>query len=152
MHADPSQCRWIAANRCLPAGGAPERRRRLARSVLGTAARIASGHRRELRRLGLEVAIAKRINSRYEPGERSDAWLKVIPARAGVRHRRFTPDGDRVDALVAGYYDKKRPMAAGKVRARLTPLVARTAFTEWTGNGSAKEIDVRGRLYGRRVT
>lgn len=82
---------------------------------------------RELRRLGLEGAVAKRVDSRYEPGERSDAWLKVK-----FQHAQefviggFTPDDDRVDALVVGYYDGKRLMAAGKVRAGLTPLIRRT--------------------------
>ena len=37
----------------------------------------------------------------------------------------FTPDGDRADALVVGYYDKKRLIAAGRVRAGLTPPVSR---------------------------
>jgi bifunctional non-homologous end joining protein LigD len=37
---------------------------------------------RVLRRAGLEGAVAKRIDSRYEPGERSDAWLKVKFQRA----------------------------------------------------------------------
>jgi bifunctional non-homologous end joining protein LigD len=77
---------------------------------------------RVLRRAGLEGAVAKRTDSRYESGERSDAWLKVKFQRAQeFVIGGFTPDGDRVDALVVGYYDKKRLMAAGKVRAGLRP-------------------------------
>ena len=81
---------------------------------------------RELRRLGLEGAVAKRTDSRYEPGERSDAWLKVkFQLAQEFVIGGFTPDGDRVDALVVGYYDKKRLMAAGKVRAGLRPPARR---------------------------
>ena len=81
---------------------------------------------RELRRLGLEGAIAKRVDSKYEPGERSDAWLKVkFQLAQEFVIGGFTPDRDRVDALVVGYYDKKRLMAAGKVRAGLRPLARR---------------------------
>jgi bifunctional non-homologous end joining protein LigD len=37
----------------------------------------------------------------------------------------FTEDGDRIDALVVGYYEGRRLLAAGKVRAGLTPLSRR---------------------------
>jgi bifunctional non-homologous end joining protein LigD len=81
---------------------------------------------RELRALGLEGAVAKRIDSRYEPGERSDAWLKVKFQNAQeFVIGGFTPDGDRADALVVGYYDGRRLFAAGRVRAGLTPPVRR---------------------------
>jgi bifunctional non-homologous end joining protein LigD len=81
---------------------------------------------RELRALGLEGAVAKRTDSRYEPGERSDAWLKVkFQLAQEFVIGGFTPDGDRVDALVVGYYDKKRLVAAGKVRAGLRPPARR---------------------------
>ena len=81
---------------------------------------------RELRALGLEGAVAKRTDSRYEPGERSDAWLKVkFQLAQEFVIGGFTPDGDRADALVVGYYDQRRLMAAGKVRAGLTPSVRR---------------------------
>jgi bifunctional non-homologous end joining protein LigD len=81
---------------------------------------------RELRALGLEGAVAKRLDSRYEPGERSDAWLKVKFQRAQeFVIGGFTPDGDRADALVVGYYDQRRLIAGGRVRAGLTPPVRR---------------------------
>jgi ATP-dependent DNA ligase len=58
---------------------------------------------RELRRLGLEGAVAKRTDSRYEPEERSDAWLKVkFQFAQEFVIGGFTSDGDRVDALVVG--------------------------------------------------
>ena len=39
------------------------------------------------------------------------------------------PDGDRVDALVVGYYEGTRLLAAGKVRAGLTPGLRRELRT-----------------------
>jgi bifunctional non-homologous end joining protein LigD len=85
---------------------------------------------RELRLLGLEGAVAKRVDSRYEPGERSDSWLKVKFQRAQeFVIGGFTPDGNRVDALVVGYYDRKRLLAAGRVRAGLRPPARRALAT-----------------------
>ena len=37
----------------------------------------------------------------------------------------FTEDGDRIDALIVGYYAGRQLLAAGKVRAGLTPLSRR---------------------------
>jgi bifunctional non-homologous end joining protein LigD len=53
----------------------------------GTAAAIIEA----VRGLGLEGVIAKRKDSAYEPGERSDAWQKAEAGEsAGVRDRRFS--------------------------------------------------------------
>ena len=47
-----------------------------------------------VRKLGLEGVVGKRIDSIYEPGERSGAWIKLRAKRgAGVRHRRLRPRG-----------------------------------------------------------
>jgi ATP-dependent DNA ligase len=77
-------------------------------------------------RLGLEGVIAKRITSRYSPGERHTAWLKLKLDR----QQEFVIGGYRsgshgVDALLVGYYDGKDLRFAGKVRAGFTPLVRR---------------------------
>src|SRR6202158_2430564 len=54
---------------------------------------------------GLEGLVAKRRDSRYEPGERSGAWQKMRVNRgqefviAG-----YTPSAKNFDALVIGYY------------------------------------------------
>jgi bifunctional non-homologous end joining protein LigD len=44
-----------------------------------------------VRKLGLEGVVGKRINSAYEPGERSGAWIKLRANVAGVCHRRLHP-------------------------------------------------------------
>ncbi len=89
---------------------------------------------RELRQLGLEGAVAKRVDSRYEVGERSDAWQKVkFQLAQEFVIGGFMPDGDRVDSLVVGYYDGKRLITAGKVRAGLRPPTRKALATALLG-------------------
>jgi DNA ligase D-like protein (predicted ligase) len=75
-----------------------------------------------VRRLRLEGVVAKRRRSRYEPGRRSDAWLKVRFAT----HQEFVIGGYRpaaatFDSLLVGYFDGRQLMCAGKVRNGFTP-------------------------------
>ena len=82
-----------------------------------------------IRGFGLEGVIAKKIDSPYEPGRRSGAWTKVkFARRQEFVIGGFRPNGSSVDALVVGYYDGRSLMAAGKVRAGLTPLLRRQLF------------------------
>jgi bifunctional non-homologous end joining protein LigD len=82
-----------------------------------------------VRRFGLEGVVAKQLDSKYEPGQRSGAWLKVkFQQRQEFVIGGFRPDGSRVDALVVGYYDKRRFLAAGKVRAGLDARLRRELF------------------------
>jgi len=92
----------------------------LSEPLPGTAAQIEAA----VRELQLEGVVAKRRGSRYEPGRRSDAWIKV----RFMRHQElviggFKPNATTIDSLVVGYYDKRRLLSAGKVRAGLTPYV-----------------------------
>jgi len=82
-----------------------------------------------VRALGLEGLVAKRIDSRYEAGRRSNAWIKVkFQQRQEFVVGGFTDHGGWVDALVVGYYDEKKLLSAGKVRAGLTPPLRRRLF------------------------
>lgn len=73
----------------------------------------------EIAERGLEGIVAKRRASRYEPGRRSDAWLKV----KCLREQEFViggctaPQGARAHfgALLVGYYRGKELVFAGKV-------------------------------------
>ena len=62
---------------------------------------------------GLEGIVAKRLDSRYEPGRRTGAWLKikhtlrqelVIGGWLPGEGRRT----ERIGALLMGYYDRRR--------------------------------------------
>ena len=69
---------------------------------------------------GLEGVVAKRLDSRYEPGRRSGGWLKVKAVRRqevviagwvpGEGRRR-----DRIGALLMGWYDDGQLRFAGKL-------------------------------------
>jgi bifunctional non-homologous end joining protein LigD len=68
------------------------------------------------REQGLEGIIAKRLDSRYEPGRRSGAWLKVKnrPSQEVVVGGWLPGQGrreDRIGSLAVGYYDVTRAEA-----------------------------------------
>ena len=86
----------------------------------GSPARI----EREIRRLGLEGVIAKRKDSAYLPGQRSDAWVKVkFNQRQEFVIGGYKPGAPVFESLLVGYYDDRRLHFAGKVRAGLTPHI-----------------------------
>ena len=72
------------------------------------------------RRLGLEGVMAKRLDSTYQPGRRSDAWLKVKNHMgqelviAGWLPGEGNRSG-RIGALLVGWYDGDALVYAGKV-------------------------------------
>jgi bifunctional non-homologous end joining protein LigD len=82
-----------------------------------------------VRRLGLEGVIAKRRDSRYRPGERSAAWLKVkLDKQQEFVIGGYRPGSAGVDALLVGFYEGRALRFAGKVRAGFTPRVRREVF------------------------
>jgi bifunctional non-homologous end joining protein LigD len=106
-----------------------ERRRQLPAIVAGTPVFLSEplpgspeDIARAVRELGLEGVVAKRADSRYEPGRRSGAWVKV---RFNLRQEfvvgGYKPAGDSFDSLLTGYYEGRKLLYAGKVRAGLTP-------------------------------
>jgi bifunctional non-homologous end joining protein LigD len=97
------------------------------------------------REQGLEGIVAKRLDSRYEPGRRSGAWIKVknqlsqefviggwMPGQ-GARH-------GTLGALLVGYYDMTRDEAARRGQKQ------RLIYAGRVGTGF-KEADLA-RLYG----
>jgi bifunctional non-homologous end joining protein LigD len=97
----------------------------LSETLPGTPARIEE----TVRGFGLEGVVAKRLDSRYESGQRSGAWTKVKFAnRQEFVIGGFRADGKSVDALVVGHYEGRRLLAAGKVRAGLTPVLRRQLY------------------------
>ena len=84
-----------------------------------------------VRQLGLEGVIAKRRDSRYVPGERSTAWLKVkVDRQQEFVIGGFRPGPHGVDALIVGYYEGRALRFAAKVRAGFTPRVRREVAAE----------------------
>jgi DNA ligase D-like protein (predicted ligase) len=85
-----------------------------------------------IREQGLEGAIAKRRDSRYEPGRRSGTWLKV---RVNRSHELviggYTPGSHRFDGLIVGFYEGKSLMYAATIRSGFTPLLRENLFSRF---------------------
>ncbi len=80
--------------------------------------------------LGFEGIIAKRLNSLYESGKRSGAWVKYkINKGQEFVIGGFTP-GNPFDAVIVGYYQDGKLFYAGKVRAGFVPHVRREVMAK----------------------
>jgi DNA ligase D-like protein (predicted ligase) len=74
-----------------------------------------------VRELRLEGVVAKRRHSLYEPGRRSHSWIKVkFNRRQEFVIGGFKPAASSLESLVVGYYDGRRLLFAGRVRAGLS--------------------------------
>jgi DNA ligase D-like protein (predicted ligase) len=98
----------------------------LSDALPGTTAAI----QRAVRRLGLEGVVAKRRSSLYQPGKRTDAWVKVkFNRRQEFVVGGFKPNATNFDSLLVGYYgDDRKLYFAGKVRAGFTPASRADVF------------------------
>jgi len=96
---------------------------RLSADLPGSAADIVKA----LRAAGIEGVIAKRRDSSYQSGERSNDWVKLkLERQQEFVIGGYRPDGaNGLDALLVGYYEGKELRFAGTVRAGLVPHVRR---------------------------
>ena len=77
---------------------------------------------RAVRDLGLEGIVAKRLDSRYEPGQRSGAWRKMrVNQGQEFVIGGYTPSPKNFDALVFGYYEGDKLLYAARTRNGFTP-------------------------------
>ena len=83
---------------------------------------------------GLEGLVAKRRDSRYEPGQRSGAWVKmrVNQAQEFVIGG-YTVGGRTFDALVFGYYNGARLIYVARTRNGFTPSSREALFRKFKG-------------------
>jgi ATP-dependent DNA ligase len=78
---------------------------------------------------GLEGLVAKRLDSKYEPGLRSGAWQKMrINQGQEFVIAGYTPSPKNFDALVIGYYDRGKLIYAARTRNGFTPASARSPY------------------------
>jgi bifunctional non-homologous end joining protein LigD len=95
---------------------------RFSEDLAGSASEVAAA----LRNVGIEGAIAKRKDSLYQAGKRPGDWVKIkLNQQQELVIGGYRPNGDSVDALLVGFYDGKKLMFAGKVRAGFVPHVRR---------------------------
>jgi bifunctional non-homologous end joining protein LigD len=72
---------------------------------------------RSVKAQGLEGLVAKRRNSKYEPGQRSGAWQKMrVNQGQEFVIAGYTPSPKNFDALVIGYYEGSKLMYAARTR------------------------------------
>ena len=77
---------------------------------------------RSVKAQGLEGLVAKRRDSKYEPGLRSGAWQKMrVNAGQELVIGGYTPSPKNFDALVIGYYDDDKLIYAARTRNGFTP-------------------------------
>ena len=89
---------------------------------------------RAAREQGLEGIVAKRVDSVYEPGQRSGAWVKYKTAKGQeLVIGGYLPGPHVFDSLLVGYYDGPRLMFLGKVRNGFTPALRRKVAGKFKG-------------------
>src|SRR6185369_6299781 len=77
---------------------------------------------RAIRDFGLEGVVAKRDDSIYRPGQRTDGWVKVkFSPRQEFVVGGYKSNGRAIDSVVVGYYDARRLLFAAQVRNGFTP-------------------------------
>ena len=86
-----------------------------------------------IRGMGLEGVVAKRRESRYEPGRRSGAWQKMRINKAGeFVIGGYTPGTRGFDALLVGRREGGKLFYVAKVRAGFTPASRELVFAQLT--------------------
>jgi bifunctional non-homologous end joining protein LigD len=91
-----------------------------------------------VRALGLEGVVAKRKDSKYQPGIRGRSWFKY---RIGLAQAFVVGGytlGDPFNSLLVGYYEGRKLVYAGKVKAGYTGHSRRALFAELDGLQSEK--------------
>jgi len=85
-----------------------------------------------IRQQGFERIIAKRRDSRYEPGKRSGAWQKMRVNQAqDFVIGGYTPAGTTFDAVLVGHYIGNDLKYVAKVRAGFTPALRNSLFQQF---------------------
>jgi bifunctional non-homologous end joining protein LigD len=83
---------------------------------------------------GFEGLVAKRRDSRYEPGLRSGAWMKMRVNRGQeFVIGGYTPGTRTFDALIIGYYENGRLLYASRTRNGFTPALRVDLFKKFKG-------------------
>jgi len=103
----------------------------LSQSLPGTLSQIMQA----VKQHGLEGVIAKRLDSKYQSGQRSKVWLKLpLKTNQDFVIGAYRLDGARLEILLVGYFERGKLMFAGKVHQGLNPA---------TDHGMVLLIDAR---------
>jgi ATP-dependent DNA ligase len=89
---------------------------------------------RAIREQGLEGIVAKRLDSSYESGKRSGAWVKMrLNKGQEFVVEGYIPASDNFDAILVGYYEGKGLLYADKVRNGFVPATRQRLFESFRG-------------------
>jgi bifunctional non-homologous end joining protein LigD len=79
-----------------------------------------------VRKHNLEGVVAKRADSIYEAGRRSNAWQKLpLKPKQEFVIGGYRPEGNTLELILVGYYEKNKLLFAAKVRMGLNPGLRR---------------------------
>jgi bifunctional non-homologous end joining protein LigD len=82
----------------------------------------------------LEGLVAKRRDSRYEPGQRSGAWRKMrVNQRLDFVIAGYTPAPRNFDAVIIGHYEDDRLIYVDRTRNGFTPASREALFRRFEG-------------------
>ena len=96
---------------------------------------------------GLEGLVAKRLDSRYEPGQRSGAWQKMrVNQGQEFVIAGFTPGPRNFDAIIFGYYDGPKLIYVARTRNGFTPASRQQLFKTIQGAGGRQRTCRRRRV------
>ena len=85
-----------------------------------------------VRAQGLEGLVAKRLESRYEPGKRSGAWQKMrLNQGQEFVIGGYTPSPKNFDALIFGYYEGPDFRYAARTRNGFSPASREQLFRKF---------------------
>jgi bifunctional non-homologous end joining protein LigD len=97
----------------------------LSETLDATAADIVAAVKKQ----GLEGVIAKRRDSRYEPGRRSGAWVKMrINKGQELVIGGYVPAPKNLDSIIVGYYERDDLIYVARVRAGFVPALRAKVF------------------------
>jgi bifunctional non-homologous end joining protein LigD len=88
---------------------------------------------------GLEGLVAKRRDSRYEPGQRSGAWQKMrVNQGQALVIAGYTVGTRNFDTVVFGYYSGGKLLYAGRTRSGFTPAARDQLFRRFQALAAAE--------------
>ena len=87
-----------------------------------------------VRQQGLEGVVAKRLNSRYQTGERTDTWLKYKTNQGQeLVIGGYKPGQNSFESLLVGYYENNRLMFLAKIKNGFVPALRREVAKAFKG-------------------
>jgi bifunctional non-homologous end joining protein LigD len=91
------------------------------------------------REQGLEGVVAKRKNSRYEPGKRTGTWAKYrLNSGQELVIGGYVPGPHGVESIIVGYYKETELIYVARVRNGFVPLTRRQVFEQLQSLESAE--------------